>query len=215
MNTYEREGSIRPPIFDGSNFVYWKARTTTYLQYLGIEVWEIVEGGYTFPSAIPTDTPGKKQYEKNAKAGNTLLGSLSQSEFVKVKRAKLQSLIIQYETLKMHNDESIANYFFRIDVIVNRMKNLGEEIKEVTVVEKVLRSLSFKFESKVSAIEEKHNLQSITMTQLHRILTTFEMRKGGPSDMREATFKALGREELNESRHILEGEEEENFFKKR
>eukprot|EP00253_Pinus_taeda_P025462 PITA_25462 len=139
---------------------------------------EIVEGGYTFPLAIPTDTTGKNQYETNAKAVNTLLGSLSQSKFVKimqlktvkeiwekivlsyegvdqVKRAKLQSLRIQYETLKMHNDEIIANYFLCIDAIVNHMKNLSEEIKEVTVVEKVLRSLSSKFESKVSAIEEK------------------------------------------------------------
>ena len=46
-----------------------------------------------------------------------------------VKRAKLQYLRIQYETLKMHNDESIANCFLCIDEIVNRMKNLGEEIK--------------------------------------------------------------------------------------
>ena len=84
----------------------------------------------------------------------------------------------------MHNDESIASYFLRIDEVVNCMKNLGEEIKEVTLVEKVLRSLSAKFESKVSAIEEKQDLQTITMTQLHGILTTFEMRKGGPSDER-------------------------------
>ena len=39
------------------------------------------------------------------------------------------------------------------------------------------------------------------------------MRKGGPSDMREAAFKAWGREELNESGHISEGEEEANFVK--
>lgn len=51
------------------------------------------------------------------------------------------------------------------------------------------------------------------MTQLHEILTSFEMRKGGPSDMREVTFKASGREELNESGHISEGEEEANFVK--
>eukprot|EP00253_Pinus_taeda_P003605 PITA_03605 len=59
MSNYEREESIKPPIFDGSNFVYWKVRTTAYLQSLGIYVWEIVEGGYTFPSAIPTDTADK------------------------------------------------------------------------------------------------------------------------------------------------------------
>lgn len=124
MSNYEKEASIRPPIFDGSNFVYWKVRITAYLQSLGTKVWDIMEGGYAFPSKTPTDTAGKKQYETNAKVVNTLLGSLSQSEFVKVmqlksakeicdkiilsyegdnpvKRAKLQSFRIQYETLRM------------------------------------------------------------------------------------------------------------------
>ncbi|MCY6488185.1 hypothetical protein OYG14_11690, partial [Actinobacillus pleuropneumoniae] len=77
-----------------------------------------------------------------------------------------------------------------VDEFVNCMKNLGEEIKEAVVVEKVLRSLSSKFESKVSTIEEKQNLQNLTMSQLHGILTAYEMRKGGPSDRREAAFKA-------------------------
>ena len=114
--------------------LYWKVRTTTYFQSLGKDVWEIVEGGYTFPSTIPTDTTGRKKYETNAKVVTTSLGSFSKSEFVKVmqlksakgiwdkifliyegdsqvKHAKLQTLRIQYETLKMHNDENIASYF--------------------------------------------------------------------------------------------------------
>ena len=128
-----------------------------YLQSLGTEVWDILETGYTFPSATPTDAAGKKQYETNAKFVNTLLGSLSQSKFIKfmqlkstkeiwdkivlsyegdeqVKRAKLKTLRIQYESLRMHNDESVASYFLRIDEIVNCMKNLGEEIKDVVLV---------------------------------------------------------------------------------
>lgn len=113
----------------------------------------------------------------------------------------------------MHNNESVDNYFLHIDEIVNCMKSLGEEIKEAILVEKVLRSLSSKFESKVLAIEEKQNLQSITMSQLHAILTAFEMRKGGPLDMRESTFKDLGKGEYNESVHMSEGEEESNFVK--
>jgi len=42
------------------------------------------------------------------------------------------------------------------------------------------------------------------------------MRKGGPSDMREAAFKASakGKEEHNESGHISEEEDEVNFVKK-
>ena len=45
------------------------------------------------------------------------------------------------------------------------------------MVEKVLRSLSPKFESKVSVIEEKENLRILTMSQLHGILTSYEMRR--------------------------------------
>eukprot|EP00253_Pinus_taeda_P027646 PITA_27646 len=201
MSNYEKEASIRPPVFDGTNFNYWKVRVTAYLQSLGTEVWNIIETGYAFPSTTPTDADEKKKYETNAKAVSTLLGCISQTEFMKVmhyksakeiwdkivtsyegdeevKRAKLQTLRIQYETLKMYNDESVANYFLRVDEVVNCMENLGEEIKEAIVVEKVLRSLSSKFESKVSAIEEKENLQKITMSQLHEILTAYEMRKG-------------------------------------
>jgi len=55
----------------------------------------------------------------------------------------------------MHYDESISSLFLCIDEIVNHMKNLCEEIKDTTLVEKILRYLTPKFESKVSSIEEK------------------------------------------------------------
>ena len=102
MSNYEKEASIKPPIFDGSNFIYWKVRTIAYLQSLGVEVWDIVEGGYTFPSATPIDIAGKKQYETNANVVNTLMGSLSQSEFVKVMQLKIakeisDKIILSYE----------------------------------------------------------------------------------------------------------------------
>eukprot|EP00253_Pinus_taeda_P017935 PITA_17935 len=235
MSNYEREASIRPPVFDGTNFNYWKVRVTAYLQSLGTEVWNIVETGYAFPSTTPTDADEKKKYETNAKAVSTLLGCISQSEFMKVmhyksakeiwekivtsyegdeqvKRAKLQTLRIQYETLKMYNDGSVVNYFLRVDEVVNCMKNLGEEIKEAIVVEKFLRSLSPKFESKVSAIEEKENLRILTMSQLHGILTAYKMRKGGPSGRREAAFKASGKGDYYEASHVPEEEEEESNF---
>jgi len=75
-----------------------------------------------------------------------------------VKCAKLQSLKIQYETLKMHNDESISSYFLCIDEIFYCMKNLGEEIKEVILDGKFLGSFSTNFEPKLPTIEEKQDL---------------------------------------------------------
>ena len=73
----------------------------------------------------------------------------------------------------MNNEESIANFFLRLDDIVNHMRNLGETITKSTLVEKILRSLTAKFESKVSAIEERQDLQTLTIVQLHGVLTTY------------------------------------------
>jgi len=107
MSNYEKEASIRPLIFDGSNFVYWKVRITTYLQSLGTKVWDIVEIGYTFPSATPTYVAGKKQYETNAKVVNTLLGSLSQLEFIKVMQLKSAKEIWDKIVLSYEGDEQV------------------------------------------------------------------------------------------------------------
>ena len=115
---------------------------------------------------------------------------LSYEGDAKVKSAKLQTLRIEYENLKMHSDESVAIFFLRLDDILNRMRNLGETITESTLVEKILRSLSAKFESKVSALEEKQYLQTLTVVQLHCILTAYEMRRGGPFEVKEVVFKA-------------------------
>ena len=212
MGSQEGIMSIKPPLFNGSNLIFWKVRTKAYLQSLGADVWAIVEEGYQYPASIPTDAAERKKYEINAKAVNVLLGSMSEPEFskvmqlhsakeiwdkiilsyegdTKVKSAKLQTLRIEYENLKMHSDESVASFFLRLDDIVNRMRNLGETITDTTLVEKVLRSLTSKFDSKVSAIEERQDLQTLTIVQLHGILTAFEMRQGGPSQIKEAAFK--------------------------
>ena len=107
MSNYEREASIRPPVFDGTNFVYWKVRVTSYLQSLRTEVWDIIDIGYTFPASTPTDPAEKKKYETNAKAVNTLLGCLSQSEFVKVMQYKSAKEIWDKIFLSYEGDDQV------------------------------------------------------------------------------------------------------------
>ena len=51
------------------------------------------------------------------------------------------------------------------------------------------------------------------MSQLHGILTAYEMRKGGPSDRIVAAFTASGKGEYYESGHVSEEEEESNFVR--
>ena len=76
----------------------------------------------------------------------------------------------------MDDDEDIDSFFLKVAEIVNNMKALGENIKEVVTVQNILRSLPPKFNPKVSAIEETTNWETLTMNQLLGNLKTYEMR---------------------------------------
>jgi hypothetical protein len=108
-----------------------------------------------------------------------------------VKDAKLQAHRLQFEQLKMNDDETVRKYFLRVEELVNIMKGLGETIDDTFLVRKILRSLPDRFNPKVSAIEELDDLKNLTMDQLLGTLTTYEMRivKEKPTT-REASFKA-------------------------
>ena len=49
---------------------------------------------------------------------------------------KLQSLKIQYESLKMKDEENISEYFKRIDNLINKIKGFGVELLDYELVEK-------------------------------------------------------------------------------
>jgi hypothetical protein len=94
----------------------------------------------------------------------------------KVKGAKLQTYRGQFEQLKMKEDEDIATYFLRVDEIVNVIKGLGEEVKEPVIVQKVLRSLPMRFDPNIYSLEEREYISTLSMDELHGILTAYEMR---------------------------------------
>eukprot|EP00253_Pinus_taeda_P035728 PITA_35728 len=96
----------------------------------------------------------------------------------KVKKAKLQTHRRKFESLKMDDEEDIASYFLQVAEVVNSLKGLEENIEESTIVQKVLRSLLDRFDSKVSGIEEMKDLDTLKTDELHGILIDYEMRKG-------------------------------------
>jgi hypothetical protein len=196
------------PLFDGQNYAFWSTRMKLFLQSQGLEVWLVTKHGYT-PNLYeeePTDPAERKAFVCNSKAMCAILGGLTGEDFVKVmhcttakamwdklrniyegdvkvRKAKLQTHRSKFEQLKMKDDEDIAGYLLRVDDVVNTMIGLGEEIKESNVVEKILRSLPSRFDSKVSAIEEMKDFDKLSKDELHGILTAYEMRtdQGNPS----------------------------------
>jgi hypothetical protein len=184
MTSHEGTSTSKPPLFDGTNFVFWKVRMRTYLMALGANVRDVVESGYIKPVVLASKDD-KLEFIINAKGMNTILNGLAEAEFVKVmhlqtakemwdklissdegnekvKDSKLQTFRLKFEKLKMNEDETVSKYFLRIEELVNAVKGLGENIEESILVQKISRSLLDKFNPKVSAIEELNDLKTLS-----------------------------------------------------
>jgi hypothetical protein len=59
---------------------------------------------------------------------------------------------------------------------MNIIRGLGEEFDESMVIKKVIRSLPMTFDPKISTLEERKNNDNLSMDELHRIFTTYDMR---------------------------------------
>jgi hypothetical protein len=212
MTSHEGNSTTKPPLFDGTNFAFWKVRMRTYLMALGADVWDVVETGYINPVVLASKDD-KLEFSFNVKGMNAILNGLAEAEFVKVmhlqtakemwdklissyegnekvKEAKIQIFRLKFEQLKMNEDETISNYFLRVDELVNAMKGLGEKIEESILVRKILRSLLDKFNPKISAIEELNDLKTLSIDQFLGTLTSYKMRiNKDKSITREAYFK--------------------------
>jgi hypothetical protein len=203
------------PQFDGQKYAFWSIRMRTYIQAHGFQVWQSIVDGYTAPTVPPTNDKVVKLGENNSKATNALLNGLSDMVFTKVahyksakeiwdklqniyegdtkvKAAKIQTYRGQFEQLKMKEDEDIIAYFLRVDETVNEIIGLGEEIEEYVIVQNILRSLPMRFNPKISSLEERSDLKSTSMDELHEIFIAYEMRtKTGKSRCKRSSLQSI------------------------
>ena len=75
----------------------------------------------------------------------------------------------------MSEDELVSEYNERVLEIANGSLLLGEIIYDSKILWKVLRSLPRKFDIKVTAIEEAHDITTLKLDELFGSLLTFEM----------------------------------------
>ena len=76
----------------------------------------------------------------------------------------------------MKDSESVEEYFNRVLSIVNQLKANGEQILDQRVVEKILRSMTRKFEHVVVAIEESKDLATLSINSFMGSLQSHELR---------------------------------------
>jgi hypothetical protein len=137
MTSHEGTSTNKPPLFDGTNFSFWKVRMRTYIMGLGVDVWDVVKTEY-MKHVVLASKDDKLEFSFNAKAMNAILSGLVEVEFVKVmhldsakgmwdklissyegnekvKDAKLQTYRLKFEQLKMNEDETVNKHFLRVE----------------------------------------------------------------------------------------------------
>jgi hypothetical protein len=85
MSIHEGNSINKAPLFNGTNFAFWKVRMRTYIMALGADVWDVVDIGYV-KLVIVANKDDKLEFSFNTKAMNAILSGLglAEAEFVKV-----------------------------------------------------------------------------------------------------------------------------------
>ncbi|GAU23238.1 hypothetical protein TSUD_172660 [Trifolium subterraneum] len=187
------------PKYDG-HYDHWAMLMQNLLE--SMEFWSIVETGVPVLAEGATAEQRRIASEarlKDLKAKNYLFQSIdraiietildkSSSKAIrdsmkqkfqgstKVKRAQLQALRGEFENLRMKEDESVSGYFGRVLSTVNKMKIQGEVMEQNIVVEKILRSMTSKFNYVVCAIEEANNVETLSIDELQGSLLVHEQK---------------------------------------
>lgn len=224
----ESSNFVQPaiPKFDG-HYDHWAMLMENFLR--SKEYWHLVETGIpTVAEGIQSTEAQRKSIEdhklKDLKAKNYLFQAIDRNimETIldkgssksiwdsmkqkyqgtsRVKRAQLQALRKEFEVLQMKGGEKVEEYFARTLTIVNKMKIYGENITQVMIVEKILRSMTSRFDYVVCSVEESNNLDSLTVDELQSSLLVHEQRMNSHGgDTRDEQALKVSHEEQNGGR---------------
>ena len=121
----------------------------------------------------------KRKYEGNAR----------------VKRSILQTLRKEFETLEMKTGENITDYFAKVMIVASKIRTSREQMRDVTIVEKILRSLTDRFNYIVCSIEESRDIDVLSIDELRSSLIVHE-QKFQKHSMVEQALKVTSEERL-------------------
>lgn len=183
------------------------------------DLWDIVEKGFSTPENPTVEQLRQEKKEKLRDASalfaiqqavddtnfSRIMGAttskeawdLLKEEFqgtAKVRSVKLQTMRRELENLKMKDSEIVKDYYSRLKEIVNQLRAYGENISETRVVEKILISLTEKYDPIVTAIENSKDMTTLSVTELIGSLEAYEKRL---SSRNESPIESAFRSKLN------------------
>ena len=151
---------VIPPHFNGNNYTYWKVRMKAFLKSTDERIWNFVEYGWEKPitPVSESQTSQKEAAAFNSKAMNTIFNAVSMEEFKRISNVEvahtawniLQTVhegtkAVKINKLQQSDDESFAEFYAKLNDIVNSVYNSGEIYDQPKIVRKILRPLTKDF----------------------------------------------------------------------
>ncbi|KAL3502352.1 hypothetical protein ACH5RR_036801 [Cinchona calisaya] len=182
------------PIFKGKGYKFWSIRMRTLLK--SQDLWDLVEHGFGDPNEETKLKENKKKdskplviieqaihdsiFSRNAVTTTSKQAcSILQKQFQGDSKdivVRLRSLRCDFETLYMKSGKPIVDFLSGAMTIVSQMRSYRESNFDQTVVAKVSRSLTPKFDHVVAAIEESKDLSMFSFDELMGFLQAHESR---------------------------------------
>ncbi|GJT89317.1 ribonuclease H-like domain-containing protein [Tanacetum coccineum] len=162
-------------------FELWRMRIEQYIHMIDYALWEVIENGNTAPKTTvvegvekvipPTTAEEKAQKRLEVKAKSTLMIGIPneyQLKFNSIKDAKLLLEAIE-KSLK-----TLDKTFDRLRELVSQLEILGETLSQEDVNQKLLRSLSPKWNSHAVVWRNKPELETMCMDDLYNNIKVYE-----------------------------------------
>ncbi|XP_073360357.1 uncharacterized protein [Aegilops tauschii subsp. strangulata] len=172
------ESHLKIPIFDGTDYPFWKEKMKIRLRAIDDDMWNVVQYGFTVAVPQPPINEEKKLIQMDAQAKDEIGGHLSRAQFLRYrqcetakdlwdvlekinegvstqKEARIDTLRANLNRFKRIGNESCQQTFDRLSDISNELEGLGaKDITDHEVVKKLLRSLENSFDTLVLMIYE-------------------------------------------------------------
>nr|XP_011470683.1 PREDICTED: uncharacterized protein LOC105353325 [Fragaria vesca subsp. vesca] len=182
MASSSSSGDLRAPIFVGDNYDFWSIKMKTVLK--SYDIWYLVEDGFDNPATNIAN-------EESSKSAWDVLAEEYRGT-KEVRAVKVQSLRRDFEYTRMKDGEALDDYLTRLTNIVNQMKTYGEPFEDKRVVQKILISLSEKFDAVVSVIDLTKDIETLRVQKVIGCLKAYDQRlnKSAENEM-ESAFQTL------------------------
>jgi hypothetical protein len=170
----KESGGAKYPTLTRSNYTHWSLVTKVMLQARNL--WDAIEYGdcdlqedcmarEVLILSVPPEMVlrvAKKQSAVDAwEAIKTMcLGS------DKVQKGRAQQLRREFEAMTCHSGDKVDDFALRLSNLIINLEELGEEMEEQRVVEKLLRSVPPQFDHLLTSIKTLLDISSLSLEEV-------------------------------------------------